>query len=445
MRGPAMGDDSVTVGEASGGTAQPHIDAHTVARSTRQTAVAQGLTQVLRLASSIVLARLLTPSDFGVVAVALVVASILDQVKDVGTGSAVIQRHEVDQVLLNSVFFLNAVMGTLACAILVVLAEPLASALGNPTAAPVVRAFGVITLVTSFGHIHQSLLKRSMRFGAVSVIAIISATVSVVVSITAALLGLNYWALVVGSAASALVGTVALWVLDPWRPTAHASMAGLRSIWAFSWNLFLSNILFFTWSQTDKVIVSRFAGASGLGTYTMAQRFVTTPLAALSTVIGEVTFPAFSRRQDDNAALRAGFTRSSSVIALVTFPMMLGAAVIAAPMVDVLLGPKWNALVPVLWVLAPAGAIQSITLNCNQLLLAKGRSDWSFRWGVVFFIVLTSLELVFVRWGAVGVATGYAVGTVALTPFTLLLVFRTVDASLRDYARALLPYIWILR
>jgi lipopolysaccharide exporter len=419
------------------------VDSTTVARSTRQTAVAQVLTQSLRLLSSIVLARLLTPVDFGVVAVALIITSLLDQLRDAGTGDAIIQRETVDQPLLNSVFLLNIVMGTFSCGLLVGFAGPLASALGNPSAAPVVQAFGLISLLASFGQIHQSLLRRSMRFGAVAVVNIASAVTSAIVSIAAALVGLTYWSLVLGALSAAIVTTAALWTLDPWRPSRGFSVDSLRSIWGFSWYLFLSNILYFVWSQVDKIIVSRSTGAHALGAYTMSQRFVSAPLTALGTVIGEVTFPAFSRRQNDNAALRSGFTRSSAVIALVTFPLMFGTAVIAQPLVAVLLGPKWLSAIPLVWILAPTGAIQSTTLNCQQLLLAKGRSDWSFRWGLVFLLVLGSLELYFSQWGVVGVAAGFAIGTILLTPFTLIIVFRPVQARLRDYTLALFPYVWM--
>jgi PST family polysaccharide transporter len=217
----------------------------------------------------------------------------------------------------------------------------------------------------------------------------------------------------------------------------------LASIWGFSWHIFLTNILYVVWSQTDKVIVGRVVGPAALGIYTMGQRVISTPLSAISSVIDEVTFPAFSRRQDENGALRSGFTRSSAVIALITFPLMAGAAAVATPMVAVVFGPKWSDLAPVIQVLALAGAIQSVTFNCGQILLAKGHAEWSFRWGVLHFIVLTALELFFVRWGTVGVALGYATGLVLITPFTLMLAFHFIEMRLRDYFASLFPYIWM--
>lgn len=398
------------------------------------------VTQLLRFGTSVMLARLLSPRDFGVVAVALVITAFLDQVKDVGTASAIVQRRTVNDGLLSAVFVLNCLLGLLACAFLVLMAGPLASLLGSPGSAPIIRVFGLATLVTSFGNVHMSLLKRAMRFNTIAVLSVTAAVVSTVVSIAVALAGMTYWALVLGPTAAAVVSTALLWRVDAWRPRSRVNLSELRSIWSFGSNVFLTNILYLAWSQIDKVIISRAAGGTALGTYTMAQRFVTTPTSALSSVIGEVTFPAFSRRQDDDEALWNGFRRASAVIALVTFPVLLGAAAVAAPLVRVVLGPQWEPLIPVLWILAPVGALQSITLTCPQLLLAKGRSDWSLRWGIVYLVVLGGCELLFARWGSVGVAAGFGLGIALLTPFTLKIVLSTIGAKVGDFAKQMAPY-----
>jgi PST family polysaccharide transporter len=193
----------------------------------------------------------------------------------------------------------------------------------------------------------------------------------------------------------------------------------------------------------DKLIISHFLGAGPLGSYTLAQRTVSAPVAAVGSAVGEVAFPAFSRRQDDNVALRSGFVRSSRVIALVTFPATVGLAILAAPFVSVVFGSQWDAVAPVVSVLAPIAAIQSVTFNSSQLLLAKGRSDWSYRWGMVYCVVLTVFELVGVKWGLFGTAVGFAVGVATLTPFSLMLAFHQVEMRLRDYLVALWPQFWI--
>lgn len=414
-----------------------------VARGTRHTAAAQIVTQVVRFATNVALARLLSPDDFGVVAIALVVTLLLDQLKDLGTGLAIIQRETVDERLLNSVFYLNLALGVLLAGGIYASAGTVAGLLGNPDAAPVLQAFSGVTLVTSLAQIHHSLLRRDLRFYELAIVASSTAVVTAVVSIVAAFMGLNYWALVVGTIAGAVFGTVMVWIYDRWRPSLMFDLASLRSIWGFSFNLFLSNVLTLFFTQVDKVIISHFLGSAALGTYTLAQRTVTSPVTAVSTVVAEVTFPAFSRRQTEHAALRSGFVRSSAVVALVTFPVLFGFAALASPAVAVVFGARWSDMVPVIWLLAPVAAIQSVTAASSQILLAKGRSDVVYRLGIVYCVVLTAAGLIGVQWGLVGVAAALGAAILLITPFALMLAFREIELRLRDYLRAFIPHLWI--
>ncbi|GAB3254568.1 lipopolysaccharide biosynthesis protein [Nocardioides dilutus] len=421
----------------------PEVTTAVVARSARHNAVGQVVNQSTRLLTSVVLARLLDPKDFGVVALALVMQAFLDEIKDVGMGATIVQRRTVDQVLLNSVFCANVVIGAAVSALLYASAAPLASALGNIDAAPAVQGFAAIMFVTSLGQIHVSLLRRNLQFGAIARVLSMMAVINALVSIGCALAGMTYWALVLGNAAAAVTGTTMYWVYDRWRPTAHASLAALRSVWRTSWHIFMVGFLTLIWVQVDKIIVSRFVGGFGLGVYTLGQRVVMTPTGAVSGMLSDVAYSAFARRQDDNAALRSGFMRSSAVIATITFPMMFGVAAVAGPLVPVVFGDKWTGLVPVIWCLAPACAFTSVTFNCDQILRAKQRSDWSWRWGVVHLVVLGGIELFMVRWGVVGVAAGYLIGTLLLMPFTIFMAFKPIQGRPIAYARALFPAVWM--
>jgi O-antigen/teichoic acid export membrane protein len=122
---------------------------------------------------------------------------------------------------------------------------------------------------------------------------------------------------------------------------------------------------------------------------------------------------------------------------------MFGLAALATPFVAVVFGPQWAGLVPVIWWLAPVVAVQSVTAGSSQILLAKGRSDLSYRWGIVYCVVLTAGELTAVRWGLVGVAAAFAIGVLLLTPFGLLLAFHQIEMRLRDYLREMIPHLWI--
>ena len=364
---------------------EPEVTTAVVARSARHNAVAQVANQSVRLLTSVVLARLLDPKDFGVVALAMLMQTLLEEVKDVGMGATIVQRKRVDQVLLNSVFFANVVVGAVVSVLVYAAAAPVASGLGNADAAPAVRGFAAIMFVTSLGQIHLSLLRRNLQFRAIAKVISVTAVINAVVSIGCAFAGMTYWALVLGNGAATVTATAMYWAYDSWRPTAQASLAALRSVWRTSWHIFMVGFLAMVWVQGDKIIVSRFVGGAGLGTYTVGQRVVTTPTGAISAVLSDVAYAAFARRQDDNAALRRGFIRSSAVIALITFPMMFGVAAVAAPLVPVVFGDRWTGLVPVIWWLAPACAFSSITSatrSCAPSSAATGRGSgaWCTSW-----------------------------------------------------------------
>ncbi|MCU1677880.1 MAG: hypothetical protein JWM93_2638 [Frankiales bacterium] len=402
-------------------------------------AVSQVATQVTRFATNIVLARLLLPSDFGLIAVATVVMLFLEQIRDLGTGTTVIQRKDVTEKLLNTVFYLNTAIGILLALAVFLLAPSLAVALGNPGSTHILQAFGGITLLTSFGHIQHALLRRTMKFRQVGVISTVSAFVTAGVSIGLAAAGMGVWSIVIGMFAANTIGVVMAWVYSGWRPGLSVSASDLSSVWSFAGYLLLTNIVVYLLQQSDKVIVNRALGVTALGVYALAQRVLLYPMQSVTVVLTEVLFPAFSRKQDDNEALRRAYVRSNNVIALITFPLMAGAASVAPIMVHVLLGDKWRDLVPLMIILAPAGAIQAISSNASSLMLAKGHSRANFGWSVVIGIVILTGFGVGVRWNLVGMCITYAVLLLLLTPAMWHVAFRYIDLRIRDFLRVLLP------
>jgi lipopolysaccharide exporter len=401
--------------------------------------VAQLLTQVTRFVTNIVLARLLTPHAFGLVAIALVVGLFLDQLKDVGTGSALIRENDVTHALINAVFWLNVVLGLLLSLCVYFTAGSLARFLGNAEAAPVLQAFAVVTFITSLGQVHHALLRRDLKFPQIALLSTTSAVVLATVSISLALAGLGVWALVIGNIAASIVETGLSWWFDPWRPTLQVAWTKLRSIANYSLHLFLVNLLTFFFLQSDKLLVGRVLGATELGIYAMAQRILMYPSSAVSDVVNEVAFPVLAKSQEHDHELRSGFVRATSLVALVTFPLMLGATVLARPAVHVVLGPSWHSLVPLIWVLGPVGGLQTVTFTAKNLFMAKGRSDLLFRTTLFSSCVVVGSYLIGVRHGLLGLCIAYALAIALVTPVQLWFAFHQVDLRARTFVLALLP------
>ena len=416
------------------------VSAEGLASGTRWMVAGRIVTQASRLVVSVLLARLLGREAFGLVAVAMTTIVALEVVKDLGTGAAVIQRPSVDQRLLSSVFFLNLALGAACAAVMALGAPAIASLFDAPEAAPVVAALSLVLLLGGLSQTHHAMLRRSMRFTGVAAVEMVGALTTGAVSIVLALLGAGVWAMVWGTVAGAAAGTVVAWVTSGWQPSWTFSASSLRAIAGFSLNTAAYNAVNITLTNADKLLVSRSLGAAPLGVYSLAQRTISYPMESIAHVLMTVLFPAFARIQDDDDALRRGYTRAMGAIAFVTLPVMVGAAVVAEPLVRAVLDEEWLPLVPLLWFMAPAGALAALLSALNTLYSAKGRADWMFRWAVASGLFTLAAFAVGLRWGLLGLAVAYLVAMVVQFPVGYAIALRLIHLPLSRMLRALAPY-----
>ena len=419
------------------------VDTDGVARASRHTMLAQVTTMVSRLAVNVILARLLTPSDFGVVAAGIVIMMVAWQITDLGTSSVIIQRDVIDDALVCSLFYVNLVLGVCLAAGMFVLAHPLAIMLRQPEAASAIQALSSICLIGALGNMHHSLLRRTLQFSRLAVINIANAVTSGVVGIALAIAGGGLWALVVGVIAGTSVSTMGAWYYQAWRPSAQLDLGRLRLVARASAHFFYTSALAITFNQLDKVIVSRMLGGGALGTYSLAQRTVTAPINTVSEAVSTVSFSVFARDQNDAGALRAGATRAGGVVALVVLPTTVGLAVLAHQAVVVVYGARWDAAIPVVEILAPLAAVQAISNVPRSLMYAMGRSDWLYRWGLTYCVVGAMVMVVASRWGLVGVSFGLAAVVGVLAPIEMKMALGLIDMHLRTFVRSLLPLVGI--
>lgn len=400
-------------------------------------AVGQVSTQVSRLAVSIVLARLLEPADFGLLAAALVVVMFLDLFKDLGTGMAVIQRPVVTDGLLSAVFVVNLAIGVVLAGVLVVASPLFAALLDEPRSADVLRAMAPAVLLSSCGHVHQALLRRQMAFARIARISVAATIVGGGLSIALAAAGAGVWALVAGTLAVSAMNTALTWWSSGWRPSRHPDWRRFREIAGFGVNVSAADFLEFLVFHADKVVVARYVGERGLGFYSFAQRLLMYPVMSFTNVVTEVLFPALARHQDDDAKVVEAYLRACAAVALVTVPAMVGAAIIARPLVLTTLGSKWEPVVPLIWILAPVGALESVRLTCRTLFVVKGRADLLLRWSLVSTAAIMAGYLVGVQWGLTGIAGTYAAVVAALTYPEFALALRLVGLRVRSLVATL--------
>ncbi len=393
--------------------------------------------RALSLLTTIILARLLAPADFGLVAMAAVVLGFIELFKDLGTATAVIQRKDTTQALLASVFWLNAAFGLAAAMVLYLLAPLLGVFYREPQVVPLLQVLSLSFLLSGLSVLQQSLLERSLEFEKLARVEIGTALFAALVGITAALYGHGAWSLVYQMLAGNLLATLLLWSASRWRPSWQFDWEQIRSVMGFSLNLTGFSIFNYFARNADKFLIGRFLGSQDLGYYDLAYRLMQYPLQGISAVIGRVMFPLYSRMQDDDRQFGRIYLKVASAIALISFPIMLGLTALAGPFVLTLFGPAWTPVIPLLLILAPLGALQSIGTTAGTIYEAKGRTDWLLWWGIGAGSLIMLSFVIGLPWGILGVTVSYAIMSLLLAYPSFAIPFRLIGLKVRNLGRAL--------
>ena len=393
----------------------------------------------LSLLSTLVFARLLAPSAFGLLGMAMVLTAAMSSFKDLGTAAALIQRKELNDRLASTLFWTNALIGVIGAGFIVVVAPTVATLYREPKVAPVLAALSISFLINNLSVVQRAVLARAMLFRHLSVIQLLASAASAVIGIVLALAGAGVWSLVAAVTAEAATGVGLYWLVCPWRPGWHWSLRELQSVTRFGANLTGSNLARYFIRNADNALIGRFLGAVALGYYALAYGLMMYPLYNVSWNLGNVLFPALSRIQDDDARFRQAYLRALSVIATVTFPLMLGLLATADLLVLTCFGAKWAPMAPIVRILAPVGMLQSITVTTGMIFTAKGRTSLQFRWALIESCVVLPAFVIGLRWGTVGVASGYAVSQFLLCYPLFIIAGRIINLRAPELARSLWP------
>jgi PST family polysaccharide transporter len=395
--------------------------------------------RVLSLITTIILARLLAPSDFGLVAMAAVVIGFIELFQDLGTASAAIQRKDPSQSLLASMFWLNAGFG-LAATLVLYFASPLAGAFyREPHVVPIMQALSLSFVLSGFSNLQKSLLERDLEFDKLARVEIGTGLFATLIGIASAFLGHGAWSLVYQMLSGNLLMTLLLWRASPWRPSWQFEWREIRSVMAFSLNLTGASIFNYFARNADKLLIGRFLGSQDLGYYDLAYRLMLYPLQGIAAVIRRVMFPIYSRMQDDPAQFGRTYLKVASAIALISFPLMLGLAALAQPFVLTLFGTAWVPVIALLLILAPLGAVQSITTTVGDIYMATGRTDWGLWWTIGAGLLTVLSFVIGLPWGILGVTTSYAIVFMLLAYPGFAFPFRLIGLRVRDLGKALWP------
>ncbi len=375
---------------------------------------AQGVKFVLQIATTIVLARLLSPDDFGLQGMVGVMTGFLALFRDAGLGMATIQWLEVTHEQTSTLFWINVAVGAILAALCAALAPLLVAFYHEPRLYWVAVVSGATFLLNGLAAQHGALLQRGMRFVTQAKIDVLSLTVGSATGVVMALLGCRYWSLVGMAMATSTVGAAAVWFAVPWLPGPPRRRSGIRSMLHFGGLATCNSFVVFLAWNTEKLLLGRFWGADALGLYGRAYQLVTLPVQQLNTAVTGVAFPTLSRIQHDAERLARSFLRGYSLLISLTVPITITSALFAEEVVSIVLGAKWMEAAPIFRALAPVALVFAVANPLSWLVMSTGRA------GRALSISTATTPLVIVgivlglSHGPEGVALGYSLALTLL-------------------------------
>lgn len=399
--------------------------------------IGQVSVQVLRVGFALILARLLTPEDFGLAAMAMVVAGLVIAFSDLGLGAALVQRRTIDEADRSTVFWAGVAFGGLLTIAGIALSGPISSFFGEPSVQGLVAVLSLSFVITALGATQRWLLLREMDFRRLELTAIVSVMAGGALGVLGATLGWGAWALVAQQLATAVVGALLLWLVCAWRPRLMFSRRAVRSLGGYGAHVLGTRLAYRAQESALPVVIGRALGTGPLGIFTVAYTVILVPLTRLAIPIGEVLLPAFSRMQDERRRMSEYWIRAIAVLVAICAPAMLGLVLIAPEFVEVLLGDQWDEAVPVIQILAWVGLLQALGAWNSTVLMGLGRTGTMFRVTFSFLFVYVAAFVVGVHWGLIGVAIAYAVTETVLGGFYLWMVTRALGVPFVAPFRAL--------
>ena len=368
-------------------------------------------TQIISWGVTLIVARLLSPSDYGLFAMALAVIAFLELFQEFGLGVAIIQKPDLSREQLNAVFWISTGSSALLAGIAYAASGFAARFYHEPRLATIIPILGLTFLINALGMIPFNLLTKDINFRLRSLAEGAAAVGAAGVSLALAATGGGVWALVMGNLVRCLVLNAGSIIACRWFPGFRASFAGVGEVLRFGLRVAGTGALNTLSNAVNTSIIARILGGANLGYYTMAESLGRgNPLHKISTsVITQLALPIFSKLQREEEELRYYLLKVSKYLALMAFPLQIGMALTASDLVDVLLSAKWHPIVPVLQAFAVGGVLWILPLPSFPLLTARGKVEYVFRYTIAFVLVMAAVTWAGSQFGLQGVAISWLV------------------------------------
>jgi lipopolysaccharide exporter len=374
-----------------------------------------GIQQALSMARSIVLARLLTPADFGIMGMASLSLALLTVFTETGIWSALIQRSDLDQPTLNTAWVISAVRGTILGLVTLGAAPWVGGFFGEPLLVPMLRVMALSFVLSGFNSLGLVLLQKDLDFRTLAAFHLATSAVNVMAATVAAFLLHSVWALVIGSLAGALMALFLSYLVHPFRPQLRFDRGRAREVLSFGKFLTASSIVNYVLTQGDDAYVGKVLGGEALGLYEVAYRLSNLPATSISHVLNQVTLPAYSAMQHDLEQLRATYLRILKLTALAVFPMAAGLFGLAPLITIVLYGERWLSMVPALQILCLFGLECAIGSASGPVFIALAKPDVGLKVSLVkLATMVVCLAPLTSRYGIAGTSLAVTCSAIAV-------------------------------
>lgn len=364
----------------------------------------QGITFLVGL----ILARLLTPEEYGLIGIITIFIAVFNSIVDSGFSNALIRKNDAKDIDFNTVFISNLIFSIVLFVILYASSPLISKFFNQPQLIPLLRVMGSIVIINAFAIIQRTILVKKVDFKTQTKVSLISSITSGVVGIGMAVSGCGVWSLVGQQISRQFLNTAFLWIYSNWYPKIQFSFNSFKQLFSFGWKLLVSGLIDTIWREIYQVVIGKYYSPATLGQYTRAHQFASICSSNLTTVVQRVSYPVLSSVQDDKLRLKNGYKRIIKVTMLITFTLMLGLAAVAKPMIITLVGKQWLPCVPFLQIICLQMMLYPLhAINLNMLQV-QGRSDLFLKLEIIKKVIAIGplllgifVDIYWMLWGSV--------------------------------------------
>lgn len=407
------------------------------------TTVSTIVTTVLQFSQLAILARLLTPEIFGLMAIVLLVNGFALAFADMGISNAIIHRQDITKSQLSSLYWINIMSGIFVYLVLIISVPGFIWFFNEPLLKDLIPLMALVFLLIPWGQQYQILLQKKLAFKTIAIIETFRVVCGVIITITLAVYEFGVYSLIFGQLTSITIRTLCFIYIGMknWKPSLYFNIKELKGFLSFGFYQMAERSINFFSQRLDQLLIGTLAGIYALGLYNLAFNLIMQPILKINPIITRIAFPMFAKIQNDNARLKRGYFTVLKILTLINAPLLVGVAVTAPLLIPSVFGEKWSDAIILVQILSFVALLRSTGNPVGSLLLAKGRADLGFKWNLGILIAqVPSIYIGFILNGVTGIATAILIMQTILIFLNYSVLVKTlIGKCFREYFMTMLP------